>query len=190
MQPVIDDEKKKKQCRRRHPRISVQVLDSNWRAGQSESVCETLVPALGRTCSDVPEGGGADTQAGRCITNHSLPCFFFFYFLCKDRFFFFFKKNSPRTVLLMDHDFHSSRVIFFLSLWRDRERGTTVQDALHSRSCVTKKLQIITPPPSHSVSATPCNDIVRTGRPQWRIIPGDRRGFSIMTVDPYRISFR
>lgn len=140
--------KKTKQCRRRHPRISVQVLDSNWRAGQNESVCETLVPALGRTCSDVPEGWELIHRQGG--VSQITACRVFFYFIFLARTFFFFKKNSRRTVLLMDHDFHSSRVIFFLSLWRDRERN-------HSAGCSPRqklrdqKLQIIKPPPTQSL---------------------------------------
>lgn len=79
MQPVIDDKKKGvdvvvhmfgcwtligEQAR-------VRVFVKPWRLLWGELVAMCL-------------RGGADTQAWRCITNHSLPFLFLFYFLCKD----------------------------------------------------------------------------------------------------------
>lgn len=47
----------------------------------------------------------------------------------------------------MDHDFHSSRVIFFLSLRRGREREKHGAGCSPLQKLRDQKLQIITPPP-------------------------------------------
>lgn len=135
--------------------------------------------------------GGAETQAWRCITNHSLPFLFYFIFFART---FFLEKNSPRTVLLMDHDFHSSRVIFFLERGRGGERERERESAGCSplQKLRDQKLQIITPPPPTTPTRSPLHPAAdaRIGCPQRRIIPADPCGFSQMTADPCRISFQ
>lgn len=106
---------------------------------------------------------GGSWYTGRAVYHKSQPAVFFFILFSSQGPFFFFSRKIARGLCCW------WTMIFIAVVWSfffhcgETERETTVQDALHSRSCVTKKLQIITPPPPPlSLCYT-----LRRHRPHW-----------------------